>query len=93
MALQGLGFHQVALVPNAPNRSTYIWYKTAMTDFGGRFEFTDVAPGEYKVFAWLSAPDGAWTSADYLRKFEDRGTPAAVKVGQQLKDLTVNLIQ
>lgn len=51
---RGLGFSEVVLVPNAPRRTAFAHYKTVMTDYHGHFEFVDVPPGEYKLFAWAS---------------------------------------
>jgi len=33
----------------------------------------NVAPGEYKVFAWDDIEDGAWYDSDFLRDIEARG--------------------
>ena len=64
------------LIPNARNRTDL--YKTAASDQNGKFNLTNVAPGDYKLFAWESIPSGAYSDAAYLRPFEDKGKPITV---------------
>ena len=71
----------VVLVPNEPLRARLDLYKTALADASGRFRFTAVAPGDYKVFAWSFAETGAWFDPDFLKRFEDRGSPVRVNAG------------
>ena len=67
------------LVPAARNRIDL--YKTASTDQYGRFTFSNVVPGDYKVFAWEDIPQGAYMDAAYVARFEDRGIAAHVEKG------------
>jgi protocatechuate 3,4-dioxygenase beta subunit len=71
----------VVLIPNARNR--FDLFKTATADPSGRFHFDRVPPGDYKVFAWDDLSDGAWQDPDFIRAYEDRGTP--VRVGEGAK--------
>jgi hypothetical protein len=59
------------LIPAAKNRLDL--YKTANSDQNGAVSFTNVPPGDYKVFAWEDVPQGAYTNADFVAPFEDRG--------------------
>jgi hypothetical protein len=59
------------LIPAAKNRLDL--YKTANSDQNGAVSFTNVAPGAYKVIAWEDVPQGAYTNADFVAPFEDRG--------------------
>ena len=59
------------LVPAARGRNEL--YKTATTDQYGKFNFANVAPGEYKLFAWEDIPQGAYQDPVYLSRFEERG--------------------
>lgn len=56
--------------------------RLATTDPTGRFHMDRVAPGDYKLFAWEDAPDGAWQDPDFVRTFEERGTPVHIVEGQ-----------
>ena len=67
------------MVPAARNRIDL--YKTASTDQYGRFTFSNVAPGDYRVFAWEDIPPGVYMDVAYVARFEDRGIAAHVKQG------------
>lgn len=67
------------LVPTARNRIDL--YKTASSDQNGKFTFSNVAPGDYKLFAWESVPSGAYEDATYMRPFEDKGKPVIIGKG------------
>jgi protocatechuate 3,4-dioxygenase beta subunit len=69
------------LIPAAPHRNRLDLYKTAATDQYGRFSFTSVAPGDYKVFAWEEVPQGAYQDPAFVSRFEDRGRPIRVEKG------------
>jgi hypothetical protein len=86
-------FRRVTLVPSGDRRQSYGMYRTVLSDFRGQFLFESVTPGEYKVFAWTSAPDGAWTNANYLSEFEDRGIEVNARSGSGVQDLEVPLIR
>jgi Carboxypeptidase regulatory-like domain len=63
----------VVLLPNARNR--FDLFRTTTSDPSGRFRFDRVPPGDYKIFAWDEVSDGAWQDPDFLRIYEERGTP------------------
>jgi uncharacterized surface anchored protein len=76
------------LVPAARNRLDL--YKTAASDQNGKITFNNVAPGDYKLFAWESVPAGAYQDADYLRPFEDKGKVITIgKGGAQQAQINV----
>jgi hypothetical protein len=64
------------LVPNSRNRTDL--YKSATSDQNGKFNLTNVAPGDYKLFVWEAIPAGAYFDATYLRPFEDKGKPITI---------------
>ena len=68
----------VVLVPNPPLRPRVDLYKTATTDAAGKFLITDVAPGNYKAFAWRYVESGAWLDAEFMQNHEDRGVPVPI---------------
>ena len=53
---------------------------------------TDVPTGQYKLFAWTNAPEGAWTNSEFLEKYEELGTAVNVRSGMRSADSVVNLI-
>ena len=58
-------------------------FKMTTTDARGNFRFKDVAPGEYKVFAWERDTDRSIRSAEFRKPFESKS--AAVTVGPKDK--------
>lgn len=78
----------VALVPEPPRRDQTYLYQSTPTDQSGRYVLPAVPPGDYKLFAWESIENAAYTSSDFLQTFELRGGSAHVVEGSHL---TVNL--
>jgi hypothetical protein len=54
-------------------RSRMDLYHSATADQNGRYEFTAVAPGDYKLFAWDDVEPGAWNDPDFLKDYEKQG--------------------
>jgi hypothetical protein len=73
----------VALVPNAARRVRTDLFKSATTDPGGRFRLQGIAPGEYKLFSWEDAENGAWLFAEFLRLYEEVGKPIQIREGSE----------
>ncbi len=73
----------VTLAPAEESNSRADLLKSATTDASGNFQIKDVAPGEYKVFAWESDPDGSTQSAEFRKPFESKS--ASVTVGPKSK--------
>ena len=66
-------------------------YRTIRADRNGEFSLANVAPGEYKVFAWENVPNTAYMNAAFLEKYESRGLPITVSPGNNL-NVDVNVI-
>lgn len=79
----------VAVVPDAPRRATGLLYRSVVTDPNGRFEIHGIAPGSYKLFAWVELEGAAYRNAEFMKNFEERGTPAKIEKGSRVSiDLT-----
>ena len=50
-----------------------------------------VIPGEYRVFAWDEVENGAWQDPEFLRVYEELGTPVHIDDGGTA-DVTVALL-
>jgi hypothetical protein len=74
---------QVTLAPAEEYDARSDLLKRAVTDASGNFQIKDVAPGEYKVFAWESDPEGSSQNAEFRKPFESKS--AAVTVGPKEK--------
>jgi hypothetical protein len=72
----------IVLVPQAGRRQNPALYKTVRSDADGRFTLSPVPPGAYKLFASQSIPPGAYQNAEFISKYDERGTPVIVRSGQ-----------
>jgi hypothetical protein len=72
----------VVLVPDPARRYRIDLFQNVPTDSKGAFRIENVAPGEYKVFAWEEVVSGAWHDADYLRARENLGASVRVSPGR-----------
>ena len=73
----------VVLVPEPPFRNRLDLYDVKATDSAGRAHLTDIAPGDYRIFAWDDIPADAWQDPDFIRPYESRGMPVHVSEGSQ----------
>jgi hypothetical protein len=69
---------QVVLVPDR-QRDRLDLFKAATTDSRGRFSFSNVAPGDYKVFAWEALEPNAYFDVELLRQADTRGKSIQVR--------------
>jgi len=60
---------QVALVPST-RRENHALYYGRTADAMGNFALHGIAPGEYKFYAWQSAPADAYHNTTFLQKYE-----------------------
>jgi hypothetical protein len=73
----------VVLIPDETLRSQSRLYKAGTTDQYGRFELRGIAPGDYKLFSWQEAEDGAWEDPEFLKLFEGKGESVSLREGDQ----------
>jgi hypothetical protein len=67
---------QIVLAPNDRNRKDL--FKVATADATGRFTFTGVPPGDYKLFAWEALESYSFFDPEVLRPLETQGVPLRV---------------
>jgi hypothetical protein len=68
----------VFLVPATNRRNNMALYKTASSDANGKFSIGGIVPGQYELYAWQNVIQGAYQNAEYLRKYQGRGTVVSV---------------
>ncbi len=68
----------VVLVPELARRKNSALFRVAASDEQGNFKLSRVPPGAYKIFAWDNVVPGAYESADFLQRYEARGTDLKV---------------
>ena len=72
----------VALVP-LERRGNAALYRSAASDPTGKFAFTGITPGEYKLFAWAGNVKGAFFDFGFLAKYEEAGQRIIVASGSR----------
>jgi hypothetical protein len=70
----------VVLVP-VQRRQNPVLYIVGQTDTQGHVVMPNVAPGQYKLFAWDSVRPGSWMNAEFMKKIEEAGTAVTVGAG------------
>jgi hypothetical protein len=63
---------QVVLIPNE-RRDRAELFKAVAATADGRFAFTGVAPGDYKLFAWENLEPYSYFDPEFVKRFEDVG--------------------
>jgi len=49
-----------------------------VVDDDGKFQFTNLRPGKYKLFAWEEVDEGLWQDPDFRKKYENHATEITV---------------
>jgi hypothetical protein len=62
----------VTIAPEGDNASREDLFNQTVTDAGGKFEIKDIAPGEYRLFAWEVGTEGLTRSAEFRAGFESK---------------------
>jgi len=90
--LQAAANLQVVLIPDRRDRTDL--YKTATTNAMGRFRFTGVTPGDYKLFSWDDIEPNSWFDSEVLRQFDSKGKPIHLaESGKETADLSLITIE
>jgi uncharacterized protein (TIGR03435 family) len=83
---------RVSLVPEGTRRENLLLYKRAPL-VEGRFTFTDVTPGLYRLFAWDDLPTGADENVEFMATYESRGRAVTVRSGAPVTDAVLSFIR
>jgi hypothetical protein len=80
----------VVIVPASNRRQNPSLYRAVKIDGNAEFELNDLAPGEYKLFAWDTVPNTAYMNSAFLAKYESFGLSVNLVAGGNLTfDLTL----
>jgi hypothetical protein len=71
----------VVLIPTEEQRQNPMRYRVGDTDAEGLFQWNDVPPGQYTIFAWESILPTAWMNSKVLEKYKDRGRLVNITAG------------
>jgi uncharacterized surface anchored protein len=69
----------VALIPDEPLRGIGYLYRSTVSDVGGGFELTGVAPGSYHLFAWPRTSGAAFKNKDFIKKYQSAGKAVTIR--------------
>jgi len=75
---------QAVLVPDR-GRDRPELFKAGVTDQAGRFTMKDIAPGDYKLFAWEALDNFAYFDPDLIKQSESKGKAVHVEESAKLK--------
>lgn len=75
---------QVVLVPTESRRKNRDLFKTTIADDSGHFSMKAVPPGSYKLFAWATIQLGGYQDAEFMKKYESRGSLITVIEGAKV---------
>jgi hypothetical protein len=73
---------QITLIPEGAVRSRLDLYRTAISGADGTFAIRGIAPGDYRVFGWDDLEPNAYLNVDYVKSYQDFGTPVTVAPNQ-----------
>ena len=79
MLLAGL---LTATPPRAVHAATITVNTTA--DENGRFSFAGVAPGSYRLYAWVEPLTGVLADSEFLKRFQSQAASVTVKEDDRL---------
>jgi hypothetical protein len=66
--------------------------KSATSNVAGQVTFDNLAPGDYKVFAWEEIAVNAWQNPDILRTYDSRGQNVRV-IEKSKENVTLRVIR
>lgn len=81
---------QVVLIPKGSGHRTDL-FKTAVTDQDGRFALTNVAPGDYTLYAWEAIEPNRWFDSDFVKADEQYAQPVRLTESSR-QDVTLKVI-
>jgi hypothetical protein len=77
---------QVVLIPDESRYRPEL-FKTATTDQNGRFVIRNVAPGNYRLYAWEAIEPNGWFDLELAKRYEQSAQPVRLtESGRQTVD-------
>jgi hypothetical protein len=83
------GVATVVLVPPDNRRQNAALYKSIKSDAQGHFVLKNVPPGRYTLYAWESVITGAYQSAEFMARYNGRGTAITVSGARTTSNVSV----
>jgi len=70
---------KVVLISPSASGTQLVVYQNARSDAQGRFKFSAIAPGAYRILALQSTPPGAESNPEFLSTYEHSGQPVVIQ--------------
>ena len=86
---EAMGEVRVVLLPEFPTRPNPALYRGIFSEEDGVFAMSGIRPGAYRLFAFEQIPQDAWTNAEFMRPFMDRGIPIRFEKNDRLEETVV----
>jgi hypothetical protein len=80
-----LAFAPVTLIADQSRPDWEDVSKTATSDAKGAFSIRDIAPGDYKLYAWINAEPGAPLDPEFRKPYEEKATSVKIEPNGKLK--------
>jgi len=74
----------VTLYPEGKQRDRQDRIRTVRADTNGKYEFRDLAPGDYRMYAWDDSDVAASRDPEFRRTYEDQSVTVTVTAGASL---------
>ena len=75
----------LTLIPNPPRPGRFMHELSGWSDDQGRLVIQNVAPGNYRLYAWRQASGAASAlHPSFLQRFEQQAVPVSLKAGEQV---------
>jgi len=68
----------ITVAPREELASRHDLFKQATSDHKGNFHVQDLAPGDYKVFAWQNVDPNLPLAAEFRKPFESKAAPVSI---------------
>ena len=76
---QAAQYAWVTLVPAVEHRENRFRYRMVRADLEGRFNITNIVPGEYKMFVFDEIPYNASVNVGFISRYESYGVPITLR--------------
>jgi protocatechuate 3,4-dioxygenase beta subunit len=74
----------VLLAPQGDHAGVFTFFRSTMTDSQGKFKFTGLHPGSYRLYGLDELKTGAWQDPEFLKTYRERSTEIEVKEGEAI---------
>lgn len=71
----------VLVAPVGKFSNVFSFYQSAASNGQGKYEFSGLTPGDYKVYVFDEITPGSWLNPEFMKKYEALGVPVKLDEG------------